>query len=250
MKGHGGNGSATSQHDSVERQGTRSPLPPSSTLSLLLLLLLQRSAPNPSHTMSSWLPYDLVSILPRSVPSVTTAPSKGSKAPALEGVTFDKPTLVAFVRHCGCPFAQKEVQLLGKAYKESGEKLQIIIVQHADQAAIDTWWKNIEGDKHVPSAKVIADPEHNVYASWGIGSLSFFGLFWPPSLYDLVVLARKEGIVNTTTKKGAWRFQNSGGFAVDGDGQVLWSKIARHPGDVCHYDEVAKEVFSSAAASS
>ncbi|KAK0526220.1 hypothetical protein OC834_004886 [Tilletia horrida] len=191
--------------------------------------------------MSNWLPYDLVSILPRTLPSTSAAPSVGSKAPALEGVDFTQsggPHLVAFVRHCGCPFAQKEVQLLGKAVKDSGDKVKVVIVQHAEQAAIDNWWKAIEGDKHLPNANIISDPEHKVYAAWGIGSLSFFGLFWPPSLYELIKLGYQEGVVNTATQKGAWRFQNSGGFAIDAQGNVQYSKIARHPGDVVPYDQI------------
>ncbi|CAD6899823.1 unnamed protein product [Tilletia controversa] len=188
---------------------------------------------------SSWLPYDLVSVLPRSVPKVTTAvPSEGSQAPALDGVEFSKPTLVAFVRHCGCPFAQKEIILLGRAYKNSGDKLQIVIVQHAAQESID------DGEKHLPQVKIIADPEHKVYASWGVGSLSVLGLWWPPALFNLAVLAYKEGIVNTPTRQGSWRYQNSGGFAVDQQGVVRWSKIARHPGDMCDYEEAGKKVVS------
>ncbi|KAE8268503.1 hypothetical protein A4X09_0g3832 [Tilletia walkeri] len=195
---------------------------------------------------SSWLPYDLVSVLPRSVPKVTSAtPSEGSQAPALDGVQFNKQTLVAFVRHCGCPFAQKEVVLLGKAYKNSGGKLQIVIVQHAPQDSIDEWWKAIDGEKHLPQVKIIADPEHKVYASWGIGALSVLGLWWPPALYNLLVLGYKEGIVNTPTRKGSWRYQNSGGFAVDEQGVVRWSKIAQHPGDMCDYEAAAAKVFSS-----
>ncbi|KAK0543455.1 hypothetical protein OC846_005998 [Tilletia horrida] len=195
--------------------------------------------------MSSWLPTDLVSLLPRSLPKASAAPAVGEKAPALEQVQFDKPTFVAFVRHCGCPWAQKEVTLLGKAYKESCEKLQIIIVQHAEQSEIDQWWQTIEGAKHLPQVKIISDPEHNIYASWGIGQLSLLGVFWPPSLWELIQLARKEGITNTTTRKGSLRYQNSGGFAIDEQGTVKWSKIAKHPADICHYDEVAKGVFTS-----
>lgn len=48
---------------------------------------------------------------------------------------------------------------------------------------------------------------------------------------------RKEGIVNTKTGKGSWRWQGSGGLSVNSEGKVLWGvKVSKDAGDVCPYD--------------
>lgn len=53
---------------------------------------------------------------------------------------------------------------------------------------------------------------------------------------------KKEGIVNTTTGGGSWRWQNSGGLAVNTSGKVTWVKVAQDAGDVCDYVEAAKSL--------
>lgn len=53
---------------------------------------------------------------------------------------------------------------------------------------------------------------------------------------ELMNLKNNEGIVNTTTGAGSWRWQNSGGFAVDKEGKVKWVKVAKDAGDMCPYD--------------
>lgn len=50
---------------------------------------------------------------------------------------------------------------------------------------------------------------------------------------------KKEGIVNTPTGEGSWRWQNSGGLAVDPQGTVKWVKVAKDAGDFCDYPQAA-----------
>lgn len=97
--------------------------------------------------MSSYLPA-FYSILPRwSSPTVSKLPNVGDKAPTqLAGLDLPtgsgQPTLVAFVRHCGCPFAEKEVKILGEAAVKH-EKLHVVIVQHSDEAQTKEWFETI-----------------------------------------------------------------------------------------------------------
>lgn len=51
-----------------------------------------------------------------------------------------------------------------------------------------------------------------------------------------------EGIGMSPTGKGSWRWQNSGGFAVDGTGRIRWRKLAGSSSDVCDYAEAAGTV--------
>jgi hypothetical protein len=96
--------------------------------------------------IASYIPA-LKSILPQTSPSVSSPPAIGDAAPAPVG-SIDltrgngTPTLVAFVRHCGCPFAEKEVQLLG-AESRKHEKLHVLIVQHNDEATSKQWFEDV-----------------------------------------------------------------------------------------------------------
>lgn len=53
-----------------------------------------------------------------------------------------KPTLVAFLRHCGCPFAEKEVRLLATQARKYGD-LKIVLVQHSDARDTRDWFERI-----------------------------------------------------------------------------------------------------------
>ena len=59
---------------------------------------------------------------------------------------------------------------------------------------------------------------------------------------SLKALKESEGIDLTPTGKGSWRWQNSGGFAVDREGKIRWRKVATDSADVCDYLEAAKTV--------
>lgn len=103
------------------------------------------------ETIASYLPHDVQSLLPRSSPSTQPTPQVGSDAPALPAsagdLTYGTPsrgTLIAFVRHCGCPFAEKEVNLLGEVRKKfTKEQVEVVVVQHSDEAETKTWWERI-----------------------------------------------------------------------------------------------------------
>lgn len=60
------------------------------------------------------------------------------------------------------------------------------------------------------------------------------------SMVNSLLERKKEGIVNTPTGGGSWRWQNSGGLAVDAAGTVKWVKIAQDAGDFCDYVAAAK----------
>ena len=96
--------------------------------------------------LASYIPA-IKSIIPQSSPSVAALPEIGDQAPTRVGPvdlknSGGRPTLVAFVRHCGCPFAEKEVQLLG-AESRKNEKLHVVIVQHSDEATTQQWFDDI-----------------------------------------------------------------------------------------------------------
>lgn len=145
----------------------RPPHSNSPTNLLLNLLLLPRPSfphlKSISATMTSYLPHDIQSLLPRSSPQTASLPSVGEAAPAFpsssdikvvqggsggQDINFATPskgTLVAFVRHCGCPFAEKEIKLLSQVDKQYGGQgeVQIVVVQHSDEEETKKWWERI-----------------------------------------------------------------------------------------------------------
>ncbi|CAO1639226.1 unnamed protein product [Sympodiomycopsis kandeliae] len=189
--------------------------------------------------MTQYLPVDIQSLLPRQGPDVAEVPSIGSQAPPLAGTSYSsssKGTILAFVRHCGCPFAEKEIQLLGQVAQKEPD-VQIVVVQHSDQQDMEQWWKTVKGDTLLPKAKLINDPERQIYAQFGIGSMGWSGLFSLSMVKTLLDLKNNEGIINTPTGKNSWRWQNSGGLVIDPQGIVRWIKIAKDASDYCDYPQ-------------
>lgn len=69
---------------------------------------------------------DLKSLLPHSSPPPAKLPSVGSSAPlpAKLGIaSYTEPTIVACVRHCGCPFAESEVRRVPFAFCRAERRL-------------------------------------------------------------------------------------------------------------------------------
>ncbi|WRT63836.1 uncharacterized protein IL334_000761 [Kwoniella shivajii] len=193
--------------------------------------------------LASYLPA-IQSIIPQSSPTSAPLPEIGSKAPSLPDVQIDGPTLVAFVRHCGCPFAEKEIHLLSDQLK-AHPQLKIIIVQHAEKDQVDQWFNEIGGPRlflDTSRYTLIPDPSRQLYANWGIGQLGWGGMI-NKSIMDSVSSLEKEGINLRSTGKGSYRWQNSGGFAVDQNGFVKWRKIALDSSDICDYSQAANSLL-------
>lgn len=55
-------------------------------------------------------------------------------------------------------------------------------------------------------------------------------------------LKESDGIDLRPTGVGSYRWQNSGGFAVDSAGTIRWRKIAKDSSDMCDYSEAAKTI--------
>jgi len=198
-------------------------------------------------TLTSYLPA-LQSIIPTfGGPTVSPLPDISGPAPsALGPVSFPSgaPTLIAFVRHCGCPFAEKEIQLLAAETKKNSS-LHVIIIQHSEQSVTEDWFASLNGPSLFPSKErytLVSDPQRNLYARWGIGQLGWGSMVNGDVMRKLNEQKTKEGIDLRPTGKGSYRWQNSGGFAVDREGKVRWSKVAKDSSDICDFKEAARTI--------
>ncbi|KAK4056389.1 hypothetical protein OIO90_002532 [Microbotryomycetes sp. JL221] len=182
---------------------------------------------------------DLKSLLPSTHPAVSPLPTLGDRAPPLPNEqTYSKPTIIAFVRHCGCPFAEKELKTLAEVANESWDKgndeLRAVVVSMSPPNVAQEWFESVGGlnFKHQDRVRLISDPDRTLYGGFGLGLLSFGSIFGLQSLKNLRALASSEGIVNTATRDGSNRWQNSGGFAIDEAGVVKWLHVASDASDV------------------
>ena len=117
---------------------------------------------------------------------------------------------------------------------------------------MNTQLTGFSGKKAFPDSTrytIVSDPERKSYAAWGVGSLGWGGMVNGDIMGALKSLKESDGIDMRPTGVGAYRWQNSGGFAVDGQGKIRWLKIAKDSSDVCDYAEAAGTIVDGKASS-
>ncbi|KAF2005843.1 hypothetical protein P154DRAFT_551166 [Amniculicola lignicola CBS 123094] len=175
--------------------------------------------------------------------NITTSgpPAVGQKAPEtskLGGLGKDgKPVVVTFLRHCGCPFAEKTFKSM-RDTAPTHPDIRFIAVSHSDQEATNRWLEALGGPADV---EVVIDPERESYAAWGLGVTSFWHVLNPWSLYAVYTLGKQDNIWNRDTESGT-RWQSSGSFAVGGDGTVKWGGASGSADYVPGFEEAVGEV--------
>lgn len=184
--------------------------------------------------LSSWF-----SPTPANTNTPPEAPAIGSKAPdtAKLRVGNGKPTVIAFLRHCGCPFAEKTFLNLREAAR-AHKNLAFTAVSHSSAAATETWLKSLpQAGSEPANLDIVVDPE--VYGAWGLGPSSYAHVLSPGSLYAVWKLGQSENIWNRPTESGS-RWQTSGFFAVDGGGVVRWGRAAERADDIPDFEEAVR----------
>jgi len=185
--------------------------------------------------LSSWF-------APRDAKTTPAPPAVGSKAPSTSKIQLSSaPSIITFLRHCGCPFAEKtflNLREVARAHRNTS----FIAVSHSSQQATDSWLASLpQAGSEPDNLQVIVDDTCEAYAAWGLGVAGFGHVLSPAGLYGVWKLGREEGIWNRPTESGS-RWQVSGSFGVDGMGVVRWSRPAERVDDVPDFDEGAAAV--------
>ena len=158
--------------------------------------------------------------------AVRAVPEPGDQARSLPvRLEPDRAAIVAFLRHTGCPFAERTMQLL-REHAETSPAVQWIAVSHASETDTERWRREIGGSGRV---LVISDPSRRSYAEWGLGRTSLGHFLGRDSLAAVASLAR-EGVRNRHPAGTRW--QSAGTFALDGHGTIRWSTLPAHAGDL------------------
>ncbi|KAL9067088.1 MAG: hypothetical protein Q9157_006925 [Trypethelium eluteriae] len=193
---------------------------------------------------------ELSSWFSTSGPQPAKPPAVGSKAPStlkLELPPPDgKPIIITFLRHCGCPFAEKTFHDL-RTSASLHPNIHFFAISHSSPSATANWHASLPpmpNESPEPSnLKLVVDEGRELYAKWGLGIASFWHVLAPGSLYTLYQLGTQEGIWNRPTESGS-RWQTSGNFAVDGEGVVRWGGVVERAGYTPDFEEVVTKLGS------
>ncbi|KAI1803448.1 hypothetical protein F4811DRAFT_342777 [Daldinia bambusicola] len=165
-----------------------------------------------------------------------------------------KPTIVLFLRCVGCAFAQKSFLALRElAIKKQG-KLNCIAVSHSSLDATRKWVDLLGGAWNV---KVVIDEDRAIYAAWGLGLGNIWYMFnpttqiqgWKEKGWLGIKVANsiqrtsslrqgsppkteptEENEGPSTVMGNKW--QESGLFAIDAQGVVIWATKALRADDM------------------
>ncbi|KAH6674876.1 hypothetical protein B0J14DRAFT_479572 [Halenospora varia] len=173
---------------------------------------------------------------------VAAAPIWGSRAPTstkLRMPTDDgRPAVVVFMRHAGCPFAEKtfiELRRLANKYT----RLRFIAVSHSSKEATDKWITQMGG---AWSVSVVIDEEREIYASWGLGVSTTYHLLNPWTQVARNKLGKEEGIWGRDVDPSGNRWQVGGAWAMDELGTVRWGAANKTADDLPDLVEACKSL--------
>ncbi len=158
------------------------------------------------------------------------APEPGEPARELPlALDPGRPAIVSFLRHTGCPFAERTMQMLRDGAARAPE-LQWMAVSHAPEDETERWCQAVGGSGDV---RLASDPSRRSYAAWGLERTSLGHFFGARSLRAVAALSR-QGIRNRHPAGSRW--QSAGTFALDREGIVRWRALPAHAGELPDLD--------------
>ncbi len=164
----------------------------------------------------------------RKPPEQTVGPELqvGDSAPYMSAMLPDKAQyLVAFIRHVGCPFAERTVRQLRELAGQFPE-LQCIVVSHGDPQTTRRWLQAIGGAEGLT---LVIDEAREHYGAFGIGYSGAAHFLGPATLMGVLGLLGR-GMRNRIASGTRW--QKSATFLLDASRTVIWCHTATHAADV------------------
>ncbi|RMY30027.1 hypothetical protein D0864_16964, partial [Hortaea werneckii] len=143
------------------------------------------------------------------VPQIGDKPPSVPKLPFPQNPDGPKPTILAFLRHCGCPFAEKTFLNLRETAREhrgsggggSGDSIDFIAISHSSATATETWLQSLPQAGSEPrNLRVVVDEDLEIYRAWGLGVAGYAHVLSPSALGEVWRLGSEEGIWNRPTE--------------------------------------------------
>jgi len=147
----------------------------------------------------------------------------------LSSLWAEKPLLLAFTRHFGCTQCKEMLDELvaGKARIDAAGLNLAIITQGTPEAA------KLFAKEFAPGLLVLADPERNAYAAYGLERGNLFQTFLNLKVWKAIKRAQKKGYKVEPPPPGQDAMQMSGTFIISTAGKVelpyYYDHIADHP---------------------
>lgn len=145
------------------------------------------------------------------------------------------PVVVGFLRHCGCPFAEKMLTDL-RRLADTHAQIHFIAVSHADEELTNAWVQEAGGPGKV---RIVSDAARREYNAWGVGISDLWHFLGGRALLSVVELL-PQGIKNRSPAGSRW--QMAGAFAVDKNGVVRFAHLPEHAGDLPDLESAARSV--------
>lgn len=147
----------------------------------------------------------------------------------LSSLWVEKPLLLAFTRHFGCPQCKEMLSQLVEAKAEIEKAgLTIAAVTQGTPVEAAEFCK-----RQAPGIICLSDPEREAYYAYGLGRGDLWQVTISPQVLAGTARARKRGHSAELPPKGQDVMQMSGTFIIGTDGRIrlpyYYDTIADHP---------------------
>lgn len=134
-----------------------------------------------------------------------------------------EPTIVAFLRHFGCPFCREMVADLRDLSREIDDSLPVLFVYQNTPEAGEEFFRETW-----PEARAVADPDRRLYEAFGVGQASV-GQALNPGVWACTFRAVSRGHLPGVPDSDPRTMP--GLFIVDSEGTVRWAHDFAHAAD-------------------
>ena len=142
----------------------------------------------------------------------------------------NKPLILAFTRHFGCPQCKEMLdEIVQLRSKIESKGLAIAVVTQAEPEPA-----RVFGSQRAPGIQMLCDPNREVYAAYGLGRGTLRQTLLSPKIWSSNNhLARTKGFQSEVPPPGQDPFVMSGIFIIGTDGLIrlpyYYDTIADHP---------------------
>jgi len=138
----------------------------------------------------------------------------------------ERPRVIAFLRHVGCPFTEATAREM-RAAAAVAPAVEWVAVTHSPPAVTMSWCARVGGCDEL---RLVEDESRALYASWGLGRTGVRHFLGLRSLRAVLRLRAEDEIRNTRSDGTRW--QTAGTFALAADGTIRWRHVPRHAGEL------------------
>jgi len=135
------------------------------------------------------------------------------------------PTLLAFLRHFGCPFCKETIAGLREATLRDARYPAVLFFYQGSPTEGKAFMR-----RYWPEARAVADPDAQFYDGIGIGRGGIMQLFHP-GVVPVLLRARAQGLLDEPGERGVGDARRMPGMFLVRGAEIVWAHRARHQAD-------------------